>query len=152
MIFSSIFSKDNCTLYPQSLQTAIEYLKQNDFTTMEPGVYEIQGKDIYAQVCDIITAPIVDKKPESHMNYIDVQFLVSGEELLGFTPDTGKYIEAERHNDLILYEDVENEFFIHATPGCYSIFFPCDIHRPGVMVDKPMSIRKVIVKVHVSTL
>lgn len=154
MIFSSIHTQDDCTLYPQSIQTAIKYLKEHDFTTMEPGQYEIQGKEIYAQVFDTITGPIEERKPEVHEKYVDVQFLASGQELLGLTPNTGKYTEVERHEerDLIFYESVENEFFIRATPGCYSIFFPNDVHRPGVMFEKPMNIRKVVVKVHISTL
>ena len=46
MIFSSIYSKDDVTKYPVAIQTAIKYLKENDFTTMEVGAYDIQGKDI----------------------------------------------------------------------------------------------------------
>lgn len=154
MIFSSIHSKDYSKTYPQSIQTALDYLKSHDFTQMELGEYEIQGRDIYAQVMEATTGPITERKPEVHENYIDVQFLVTGQELLGFTPDMGNYTVLERHDerDLIFYEDVENEFFIHATPGCYSIFFPNDVHRPGVMVEEPMTIRKVVVKVHMSTI
>lgn len=49
--------------------------------------------------------------------------------------------------DLIFYKNVENEGFIHAVPGCVSVFFPCDIHRPAVAVNEPMTVRKVVVKV-----
>ena len=73
---------------------------------------------------------------------------------LGFTPDTGKYEVDERFDerDLIFYKSVENEGFIEATPGCYSIFFPADVHRPAVAVDEPMTVRKVVVKVSVALL
>lgn len=53
-----------------------ERTKSNDFVNMEPGVYEIQGKDIYAQVFDAETGSVEEKRPESHKNYLDVQFLV----------------------------------------------------------------------------
>ena len=36
---------------------------------------------------------------------------------------------------------------ILATKGCYNIFFPNDIHRPGCMVEHPGKVRKVVVKV-----
>ena len=52
MIFSSIKNGDSFEKYPAAIQTALEYLKSHDFASMEPGVYEIQGKDIYAQVFD----------------------------------------------------------------------------------------------------
>lgn len=47
MIFSSIKNGDSFEKYPAAIQTALEYLKSHDFASMEPGVYEIQGKDIY---------------------------------------------------------------------------------------------------------
>lgn len=154
MIFSSIYSKDNCTIYPQAIQTAIKYLKENDFLSMEPGVYEIQGKDIYAQVFDAQTELAEKKRPEVHEKYLDVQFLAAGKERLGFTPDTGEYEVDERidERDLIFYKKVENEGFIEATPGCYCIFFPNDVHRPAVMAEEAMTVRKVVVKVKAALL
>ncbi len=152
MIFSSIYAKDDMSKYPQAIQTAVKYLKDNDFVAMEPGVYEIQGKEIYAQVFDAETGAAETKRPEVHEKYIDVQFLASGKERLGFTPDTGNYEVDERFDDrdLIFYKSVENEGYIEATPGCYSVFFPADVHRPAVAAGEPMKVRKVVVKVSVA--
>jgi YhcH/YjgK/YiaL family protein len=154
MIFSSIYSKDDTTIYPKAIQRAIEYLKTNDFASMEPGVYEIQGKEMYAQVFDVQTEPAENKKPEVHEKYIDVQFLVSGRERLGITPDTGSYEVDQRldERDLIFYKKVENEGFIEARPGCFCIFFPGDVHRPAVMSGKSITVRKVVVKVKLTLL
>ena len=55
MIFSSINSNDDYKNYPEAVQRAINYLKNNDFVAMEPGVYEIEGKKMYAQVFDAET-------------------------------------------------------------------------------------------------
>lgn len=57
---------------------------------------------------------------------------------------------AERFDerDLIFYKEVENEGFIEARPGCFSIFFPEDVHRPACASGKPMTVRKVVVKVN----
>lgn len=75
MIFSSINSKDDFTNYPKAVQRAIKYLKENDFVNMEAGVYEIEGKLMYAQVFDATTGPVSEKRPEVHEKYLDVQFL-----------------------------------------------------------------------------
>lgn len=154
MISSSIHAGKDCFKYPEAIQTAILYLKENDFINMEPGVYEIQGNDIYAQVFDTITEPGDKRRPEVHEKFVDVQFLASGREKLGFTPDTGTYNVSERidERDLIFYESVENETFICAVPGCYNIFFPGDVHRPGVEWEGPETIRKVVVKVNMDLL
>lgn len=154
MIFSSIYAKHDYSIYPEAIQTALKYLNDNDFTTMETGVYEIQGKDIYAQVFDAVTEPSNKKRPEVHEKYLDVQFLASGKERLGFTPDTGNYIVDERidERDLIFYKDVENESFIESTPGCFCVFFPTDVHRPAVASGDSMTVRKVVVKVSIDLL
>jgi YhcH/YjgK/YiaL family protein len=149
MIYSSIYGADDISKYPQVIQEAIEYLKSNDFTTMEPGTYVMKGKDMYALVMDIVTSPVEDKKPETHKQYIDVQFVAAGVEKLGFTTDTGNYsiIDAKEENDIYFYGTIENESFIISEKGCYSIFFPSDIHRPACMVLEPAKVRKVVVKI-----
>ena len=48
------------------------------------GVYEIEGKLLYAQVFDAMTEPVSDRKPEVHEKYLDVQFLVTGREKVRF--------------------------------------------------------------------
>ena len=149
MIFTSIHSIDDHKAYPEVIQKMIQYLRENDITKMEPGVYELQGKDLYVQVFDAKTAPVEETRPESHNDYLDIQFLATGEEKLGFTPNTGKY-EVDEHiveRDLIFYKSVENEGFIQAVPGCISVFFPCDVHRPAVAVNEPMTVRKAVIKV-----
>lgn len=154
MIFSSIKNGDSFEKYPAAIQTALEYLKSHDFASMEPGVYEIQGKDIYAQVFDAMTEDVADRRPESHEKYLDVQFLVSGRECLGFTKNTGNYKVAEhiKERDLIFYESVEDEGYIESRPGCFCVFFPSDIHRPQVISGEAMNLRKVVVKVSVALL
>ena len=121
---------------------------------MRGQVYEIEGKQLYAQVFDAMTEPLADRKPEVHEKYLDVQFLVTGREKLGFTPDTGNYEVAERFDerDLIFYKEVENEGFITSIPGCFCVFFPTDVHRPQVADGEPIKVRKVVVKVSVDLL
>lgn len=152
MIASSLQAGGSLNRYPEPIRTAIEYLKAHDFTAMAPGVYEIQGQDIYAQVFDVTTGPRQEKKPEVHRTYIDVQYLVSGEEFLGFAPDKGhsKIVEQHPEKDLYFCDQAPDEVLMKALPGSYTIFFTNDIHCPGVMVDKPMTIRKVVVKVRQS--
>ena len=129
----------------------INYLKENadKFTSMETGVYEIDGQNIYAQVIDTVTGALEDQKPEVHKRYVDVQFLASGQEVIGYTHDTGSYkiVEELEHRDLYYIDKVDHESWMQVVPGCYNMFFPYDVHRPGVMVDEPMKVRKVVVKV-----
>jgi YhcH/YjgK/YiaL family protein len=151
MIFSSFASGDDALNYPARIQIALDYLKNKDFETMEPGTYPIRGEQVYAMVMDLKTLPVEEKKPETHIRYIDVQYLVRGEEKLGFLPDVKQYPinSSNEEKDIYFYGDVEDESFVISKPGCYAIFFPNDIHRPGCMVRTSMTIRKVVVKVQI---
>ena len=79
-----------------------------------------------------MTEPLADRKPEVHEKYLDVQFLVTGREKLGFTPDTGNYEVAERFDerDLIFYKEVEKKVssHLHQDASVYSFQQMCTDH------------------------
>ena len=150
MIFSSVYAGDDLKKYPEAIRTAINYLTTTDFDTLENGVYPIDGDRIFAQVFEYTSKPVEEVKCELHRKYLDVQFWICGEEYFGVAPanGVGKCIEEIPVRDLYFYDGVENESFIHAAKGCYAIFFPNDVHRPGVWIDgKALTYRKVVVKV-----
>ena len=152
MISSSIYSDAIDTgNYPEGIQKAIKYLKETDFSSVPVGRYDIDGDNIYALVQEAETVPVEKKRPESHKKYADVQFLVSGIEKYGFAPDTGnlEIADGNEANDIYFYSQCPNESFLIAEPGCYNVFFPGDIHRPGCAVSDSVKIKKVVVKVKV---
>ena len=82
--------------------------------------------------------------------------MVDGEENMGFFVDKGLVKPVESHPDRDCYfypNEAVDEGQIHCPEGYYTVFFPSDIHRPLLAAnDKPIKIRKVVVKVHVSLL
>ena len=156
MIFGNV--KDLETTFawlPKPLKTAVQHLKDTDFTALPVGNYDLQGKDIYVQVFDATTKPIAETRAEVHRQYIDVQYSCHGNEKMGFASDTGKLAVAEdllESRDLLFYTGMENESTLTMTPGSFAVFFPSDVHRPGCLLDQPASVRKVVIKVRASLL
>ena len=142
MFFSSVHADDDLKRYPAAIQKAIEYAKNTDFSALEDGRQEIDGDEMYANLFHLTSKQKEEAHPELHKKYVDVQYWICGEELCGVAPynGVGKCIETREDDDLYLYDDVKNEFFIHATEGCYAVFFPNDAHRPGVCVEASRSI------------
>ena len=71
MIFGDITNiNDMGKIYTGPIMKAINYLKNNDFLSMKPGVCEFDGKDIYAQVIDATTKEKSEIRPEVHRKYI----------------------------------------------------------------------------------
>lgn len=155
MIYSSIHSKFDKTLYPKVIADAVEFFQKTDFSKYEEGEYDIQGRDIFFQVKDLKTRKIEDAKPEIHARYIDVQFLYKGKEIIGVVTDTGNNEvdqDSLEDKDILFYKSVENETFITITEGDFCVFFPSDVHRPACIRDQQSMIRKVIYKIDMKLL
>jgi len=152
MIFGHIAQPNPCPL-PAAIEQALEFLRTTDFSQLAPGVVEIDGQNIYAQIIDMHTRPQMENRPEVHRRYIDIQYLAWGEEYIGVAIDHGNNAISESllaERDIIFYYQMENESTIEMTPGSYAIFFPQDIHRPGCKKKQAMPIRKIVVKVDIS--
>ncbi len=147
MIFDQL---KNAPLYfslGERITKGLKYLMETDFNTVEPGTYEIDGENCYAIVQQYNTKPASSAKWESHKKYIDIQYLVSGKEKVGFT-DSKKVIviqEYQPNNDIVLYKGEGN--FIIAEEGHFGIYFPHDIHMPQLALNIPREVKKVVVKV-----
>lgn len=149
-MFGSVKNIANISVYPVAIQRALQYLQETDFMQMEAGSYEIEGKQLFAQVIDTTTGKLEERFPEIHRKYIDVQFLVQGSEAIGFVTDNGQNEikeDALAERDVLFYHNVENENFIEMLPGSFAVFYPNDVHRPNCNVQEETAIRKVIVKV-----
>lgn len=154
MIFGHISQPNPCR-FPAAIEKALAFLRSTDFRALEPGVVDIEGRDIYAQILDLTTQPRHMLKPEVHRRYIDIQFMAWGEEEIGIAIDTGNNVVSEsllETRDIIYYQDSENESFFEMVPGSYAIFFPQDVHRPGCNKTRETPIRKIVVKVALSAL
>lgn len=79
---------------------------------------------------------------------MDIQYIVSGVERMGYVPYTGKetVLEDPEGKDVTFYQNLEGETFVDVAAGCYCIFFSNDIHRPGCAAGEPGSVRKAVVK------
>jgi biofilm protein TabA len=151
MFCSSIKSLDaDRPTLPKALLKGLDYLKNTDFSKMETGKYEIEGALVYVLVQEYQTQPREAKKAESHMKYIDVQFVYSGIEAIGYAP---AYPGAEvlenlvDKKDMITYKSVSNETMLVLGAGMYAVLFPGEIHRPQCNYLGEVKVRKVVLKV-----
>ena len=80
MIFDSL--KNSALYYPVSprLEKAFGFIASTDWETMEPGIHELDGKDIYVNVMEPELKKPADAKLEIHDAYIDIQVLIRGEQ------------------------------------------------------------------------
>jgi YhcH/YjgK/YiaL family protein len=147
------FTKEK-NLFSPTLQKALEYLKNTDFTKMEIGRQEIDGDNMFALVSEYQPKPKAERRAEAHVKYVDIQYIVTGEESMGYglLSDKNPVLEDKlNEKDIIFYKSVENESDIIVSQGMYAIFFPSDVHRPGCAISDT-TVRKVVLKIKASTL
>jgi len=128
---------------------AFEYLKNTDFSNIEPGKYEIDGDNIFAIVAEYNTKDESEGKLEAHKKYIDVQFVAKGKEFMGYAPLADQQVidEYNEQNDITFFIGAKS--FTQIDEGMFAIFFPDDVHLPGIKVDEKSFVKKVVVKVKV---
>lgn len=127
----------------------LAYLAETDFSKLADGRHEIDGDDVFASLQSYTTKTANDT-PEAHREYIDIQYLIEGEELVGVAPlgDMTDVAEAHPERDLWLYHGPTETLTIGK--GRYLVLWPGDAHAPCIAVDgKPMPCRKCVVKVRV---
>jgi len=113
------------------------------------GHYEIGGPELVAIVSRYRTAPAVGKKWETHRLHGDIQFMVSGYELIGYAPRESLSISTPYNleKDAEFYEPPSGEITRFAlAEGSFAVFLPQDGHQPGVMTESPSDVHKVVIK------
>ncbi|MFZ6801464.1 YhcH/YjgK/YiaL family protein [Undibacterium sp. Di24W] len=142
--------KHTHTALAANLEMALQHLRENDYLLREPGKYPIHGDQMFALVQDPITQAWETGFPEFHERHIDVQYLLSGEEALGYLPANQELVPHDdrlKERDIAFVAQQTHETRIVLTPGMYAIFFPGELHRPCRAVAQAMQIKKVVIKI-----
>ncbi len=129
------------------LSEGLRFLQQAP-ADLAPGRYQLSG-DNYANVDCYTTRAVNPVGYESHRKYIDIQFLLSGEEEVWV-----RNIDELECTDP--YEPARDAaFFRHVAPtarvtlaqGSFVILFPQDAHEPQHCLEAPAPVKKIVVKI-----
>lgn len=121
-----------------------DFLRSHDLSTMPLGHYEIEGKNLFVNIMEVMPKSRHEARLETHNEMIDIQILLQGKEQHGFAPrDTLCDTFYDKANDISFYdESYDNVMTI--LPGYAVIYFPEDAHAPAICEQR---IRKAIFKV-----
>ena len=152
MVFDTL---KNAALYAslhEKFEAAFAFIREATEKDLPVGKYEIDGKALYAMVQEYTPKAPEDGKFEAHRNYIDIQYIISGIETMG-DMDIAKAVPKSEYNpekDVTFYYDSARAGYSVAESGEFCIFFPHDVHKPGLAYqgDKG-TVRKIVVKVRV---
>lgn len=150
MIYDNIDTIELYSGISEDIRIGLEYLRDLK-PVIDTGVYELSPR-VKAIVSEYTTKGKNEYGYEAHREYIDIQYLVSGSEKICCLPleylketkpynkevDAAFYVEKDVKPQELLLEN-----------GFFAVFFPQDGHMPQLRVDKPSSVKKVVVKVKI---
>lgn len=132
--------KDGCS-------EAFGFLDQPGLADLPDGKYEVAGEKVFAIVDRTQGRKLSEGKLEAHRRFIDIQYVISGEESMGWCPVAGlkNAVPYDEEKDLEFFEG-QPESMVRVPPGSFAVFLPTDAHLP-LIGEGP--IHKVVVKVSV---
>jgi YhcH/YjgK/YiaL family protein len=126
---------------------AFSFLENPDLANYDPGKFVLIEDKLIAIIAHESGRVMSAGKLEAHRQYIDIQYLISGDESMGWASTSlcepmGTY-DATR--DLLFFKNTPTTQ-IKLLPDMFTIFYPHDAHLP-LVGNGP--IKKVILKVAV---
>ena len=148
MIIDKIENLDKYVTLNPLFADVVEFLKSHDLQKMEVGKYPIKDKDLFLNLQVAKGRSQEAAVLETHIDMIDIQVPLSGEETFGFTPlcDLPAY-EYNAEKDITKYGETKAQTYVTLKPMQMAIFFPQDGHAP--CISEEAEIKKAIFKVKV---
>lgn len=145
-----------------NIQKSLRFLQNTDFTKIPDGKYNMpfeseglnltQDENIFYIVQRYITQPIAEGKLETHRKYLDIQYIASGEEILGYAPNHNLEVITpyDETKDISFYAKLTNLSTIILKEKMFCILYPNAAHMPGKYLFAPSEVLKVVIKIKVS--
>ena len=111
---------------------AFEFLMTKDLTTLAPGRHDIDGDRMYVSIDHKAGRGEDGARLEAHRRYIDIQYTIGGDELIGWMPLAGCTAPDgafDETKDVGFFAD-RPATWVSVPPGSFTIFFPHDAHAP----------------------
>lgn len=136
----------------RNLDVAFDWLGKGAWRQLPAGKYPIQGDNVFALIQEYVTKEHSECRLEAHRQYIDIQMVVSGREIIEVLPVNALATIEPYKPDIEFFASPEggNAHVLMMNPEQPAVFFPEDAHRPCMKVgDSVESVKKVVVKVAV---
>ncbi|MFH0919388.1 MAG: YhcH/YjgK/YiaL family protein [Fibrobacterota bacterium] len=140
--------KNHCryhALHPL-FKAAFEFLESPQSRALPAGRHAIDGDRLFAVVVRDNGKGPAGARLEIHKNYIDIQFEVSGTDLMGYRPTAecvNVAVPYDAEKDLGFFSD-PSDTWVTLKPEMFAVFHPEDAHAP---LGGQGPLHKIVVKV-----
>ena len=132
----------------KNLETAIDYLTAyrvtHDLSDLPLGRTEVDGENVFINVMEAGLSPD-SARLEYHKKYADLQIDLTGGEGWGYTNEPGE--EVGEYTVDCGFQDSASVVSGALGEGRFVLFFPTELHKPGLVQDGCANVRKAVVKI-----
>ena len=129
MIADKLEKIETYTGISKALAVGLNLLKEVDFASVPDGKYFADSEGVFYMVQSYETKEQNDT-PEAHRKYIDIQYIISGEEKIGFG-NLGDMTEVKANPDGDIWFYHGPMSYVTLNSGFFCIYFPQDAHVPS---------------------
>ncbi|WP_297132086.1 YhcH/YjgK/YiaL family protein [Terrisporobacter sp.] len=130
----------------------IKFIKKSRDEYLEEGRYSLDGDNLIAIIQKYETKTPNECKFESHMKYIDIQYIERGQEIINWI-DISKLIPDGDYNeerDILLYNPNSEAINLNLEEGMFAIFLKHDGHRSRCIMNEKCNVKKILFKIKVN--
>ncbi len=143
MIFDKLSNFEKYVSVNEGFKDVFEFMKKTNLLSLPLGKQPISER-VYLNRQQYIGKEEVDKKYESHNDYIDIQIVLKGGEKNNYSfknPD-----EAEINAKDCYFTEAEKDVVLTLNAENFVIYFPKELHKPCLKVNEEM-VEKIVFKV-----
>jgi len=150
MIIDTIKNASQYAELHPDLPKVLQQIAAVDPLTAETGRYDIPESEAFFMIQKYETKDVTKGLWEAHRKFIDLQFIVSGIELIGYK-EISKLQESVKYSEESDAAFLEGEGnFLLMGAGMFMILYPQDAHMPCISVEtSPCSVVKIVAKLPV---
>jgi YhcH/YjgK/YiaL family protein len=143
---------ENVSLYSKisgQIASALKILSSKEISSASEGKHEVEGNKLFYLVQKYSTKPRNQGQMEAHKKYIDIQFVLDGQESI-FVENISACKLASAYNendDAAMYDVPKNFSEIYMSKGMFCILFPQDGHLPCRTAASESKVHKIVFKV-----
>ena len=148
MIFDSI---DKLPRYAvPCAEKILKFIKENDCSKLQPGQIDIDGQNLFVKVMEYEPKPATENRFETHQVNADLQYVVSGIELMQVAPASSltSITEYDKIGDYQFYtaQNDISEFVVRE--GQFVVFYPGQAHKTACLYQNNKNrVKKIVFKI-----
>ncbi len=149
MVIDKIVHADNYTKLGERLAKGLKIIQDPTLADKDDGTYKIDGDDLFYMVQRYTTKNPEEVMFEAHKEYIDIQAVIKGTEIIAWAPVETMEIVKSYKPDICKGADPEINTKLIMPEGTFVIFYPEDAHKPGCDYMAKEEVTKIVVKVKI---